>query len=92
MICPVCSADVDNNHSFCEYCGAQLESNVVSNIVEQSELTKPKKEKEMIFNIVFAIFMIWNGVSSSFGSLSVFATLFFNSATMASIVTEIIAS
>jgi hypothetical protein len=39
---------------------------------------KPRDERRMVFNIIFAIILLWSGVSSSFGSLFVFATLLFN--------------
>ena len=92
MICPVCSAEVDNNHAFCEYCGSKLESNVVSTPVEQSELVQPKKEKEMVFNIVFAIMMLWNGINSSIGAVGILISMLFNIASPLSVIVELISS
>lgn len=67
--CPNCQAGLADNDSFCKYCGTNIQqSNIYAPV---NSLANSSPNKKLVFNIIFAIILMCDGVAPL---TSIFAT------------------
>ena len=68
MICPGCGWNVPDNTQFCTNCGKQIPTQSTP----ASLIEKKAKRPKMVFNIIFAAWMMFSYASGAYGAMGIF--------------------
>lgn len=71
MKCPKCFAEIDDSQHFCHYCGFAITTHTIktTNDIYHNPTLNPHRQQEpqLIFNIIFAILLLFSGGNTCIG-------------------------